>query len=150
MEGITISALTSSFAGCVALVKVENINSAGVTSFRNMFYGCTTIETIPEFDTSKATDVSSMFSDCTALVNLPTYSFAKISNLTKVNGTFSGCPNLSNTSLNNIIKTLLTLGNTSFGTKSLKYVGLSETQATTCTSFDEWTELAAKGWTTGY
>jgi hypothetical protein len=34
--------------------------------------------------------------------------------------------------------------------KTLKNIGLSSTQATTCITLSNWADLEAAGWTTGY
>lgn len=62
---------------------------------------------------------------------------------------FKNCTSLSNDSLNNILA-MLTNATAYTGTKTLKYIGLSETQATTCTTLSNWTACETAGWTTGY
>lgn len=39
---------------------------------------------------------------------------------------------------------------TKANTKTLKYMGISSTQATTCQSLSNWSAFTAAGWTTGY
>lgn len=67
--------------------------------------------------------------------------------------TYTNCPSLSDDSLNNILASLNTLSFTSMveeGAKFLSVFGLSEEQATKCTSLSNWTTLENNGWGTGY
>ena len=93
-----------------------------VTSFSYMFSGCSNLTTVPQLDTSSGTEFSGMF---------------------------FGCSSLSNTSLNNILASLANAASYS-SIKTLKYVGLSSTQATTCTTLSNWAAASGAGWRTGY
>jgi surface protein len=92
-----------------------------------------------------------MFAGCTNLVDLNIDNF----NLSNISGgsyqakAFSNCPNLSNNSLNSILKALTALPNWNQG-KTLKDMGLTETQANVCVTLSNWAALANKGWITGY
>ena len=62
---------------------------------------------------------------------------------------FYHCPALSNESLNNILA--MCANATSYtGTKTLAYIGISETQATTCQGLSNYQDFINAGWTTGY
>lgn len=62
---------------------------------------------------------------------------------------FSRCSSLSNESLNNILE--MCINATSYtGTKTLKQIGLTSSQATTCQSLSNWNDFVTAGWTTGY
>ena len=66
-----------------------------------------------------------------------------------MNGMFQSCTLLTQESLNNILQ--MCINATSFtGTKTLKYLGLSSTQATTCQSLSNYQAFLNAGWTTGY
>ncbi len=73
-----------------------------------------------------------------------------VSNVENMCSMFKYCPALTNTSLNNILASLATTSYTGTVNKTLKYIGLDQTQATTCTTLSNWAALSAKGWTTGY
>ena len=106
--------------------------------------GC--IKQIPQLDTSKVTSMSSMFSNCTSLTTIPQLDTSKVTSMSSM---FFNCKSLSNDSLNNILA-MLTNATAYTGTKTLKYISLSETQATTCTTLSNWAECETAGWTTGY
>lgn len=89
------------------------------------------------------------FEYCDKLVNVPLYNVSSVGN-GGLNGMFNQCPRLSNDSLNNIMAMCLTNENQWASNKNLKAIGLSSTQATTCTSLSNWAALSAAGWTTGY
>jgi len=97
-------------------------------------------------DSSNVTNMDSMFSDCTNLTTIP---LLDTSNVTSMGNMFRGCPNLSSDSLNNILA--MCIGATNYtGTKTLKQLGLSETQAETCQTLSNWDAFVAAGWSTGY
>lgn len=104
------------------LTSIPQYNTSNGIDFRYMFYNCSRLETVPILDLSNATELSSMFGLCSAL---------------------------SNDSLNNILYMLANATSYS-GTKTLAYVGLSSSQATTCTGLSNYDDFVAAGWTTGY
>ena len=55
---------------------------------------------------------------------------------------------LTNDSLNNILE--MCKNSVMSSNKTLKYIGLSSTQATTCTTLSNWAACESAGWTTGY
>lgn len=110
------------FNDCKSLKDVSLFNTNNVTNMMNMFYGCTNLETIPAFNTAKSTDMSNMFSNC---------------------------KKLSNESLNNIMA-MCTTATSYTGTKTLRQLGLTSTQATTCKSLSNYQAFLDAGWTTGY
>ena len=62
---------------------------------------------------------------------------------------FKNCTSLSDGSLNNIL-TICTNATSYPSTKTLKYIGLSEEQATKCQSLSNYQAFLDAGWTTGY
>ena len=92
------------------------------TSAVNMFYGCSALKDVPALDASHIKDMQNMF---------------------------YGCSNLTEESLNNI---LLMCVNTPAYTaaKTLKYIGLDESQASKCTGLSNYQAFTNAGWTTGY
>ena len=134
------------FNNCTNLTTIPLLDTSQVTSMNGMFGSCTNLLAIPQIDTSKATNMNRMFSDC---INLSTILQLNLSKVTGIINMFSNCTSLYDDSLNNILASLLTA--TSYtGAKTLKNIGLSEEQATTCTTLSNWSALEAKGWTTGY
>ena len=141
-----VTSMKSMFNGCTSLTTIPQLDTTAVTGMLHMFYGCTSLTTIPQLDTSKVTTMRSMFYGCTSLTTIPQLDTTAVTNM---NDMFSSCTSLSNDSLNNILA-MLTNAIAYTGTKTLKYIGLSETQATTCTTLSNWSACEAAGWTTGY
>ena len=132
--------------------RVNMLNTSKSTSFENTFYNCfRTIEIqCSDWDVSKSVSFMNTFSSCSALVNIDISKW-DMSSTVQPQYMFRGCNSLSNNSLHSIIKALTTTPSTMASNyKSLKWVGLSSAQATTCTGFDEWQTLVSKGWITGY
>ena len=142
------------FKDCVNLTTIPAINITNVTTLYRMFYGCTSLVTIPELDTQNVSYATEFCSGCSALTNVPTFDFSKLCTSTgyqDMRNMFASCPSLSSISLNNILASLNSIvANISANYKKLSYIGLSSTQATTCTTLSNWSALQAKGWTTGY
>lgn len=134
------------FAGCTSLTTVPLLNTSNVTTMNGMFNSCTSLTSVPLLDTSKVTTMSNMFAGCTSLTTIPLLNTSKVTSIIRM---FTGCTSLSNDSLNNILA-MLTNATSYTGTKTLKYIGLSETQSTTCTTLSNWSACEAAGWTTGY
>ena len=134
------------FFGCTNLTTIPELDTSNATSISNMFNGCTNLTTIPELDTSNVTNMASMFFGCTNLTTIPELNTSNVTNMSIM---FNGCSSLSNETLNNILQMLINA--TSYTrTKTLKYIGLSEEQATTCTTLSNWAACETAGWTTGY
>lgn len=143
------------FASCSALETITldgrfgPSSSSGRINCAYMFAGCSSLKTITtgsSFNPSRISSGSSMFYNCSRLEDLPAMSLPNITNMLDM---FRSCSRLTNNSLDNILSTLLSA--TSYnGTKTLENVGLSSTQATTCTTLSNWAALSAAGWTTGY
>ena len=113
-----------------------------------MFYGCINLTTIPLLDTSSATNMNSMFNGCSNLTEIP---LLDTSSATNINSMFGGCSNLSENSLNNILQMCINaVSYTGVNTKTLNYIGLSEEQATKCTTLSNYQAFLDAGWTTGY
>ena len=141
-----VTSMTNMFEHCYSLQTIPLLNTSKVTSMGNMFYHCEALTSIPQIDTSKVTSMGSMFAYCSSLQTVPVLDLSSATGMYKV---FNYCEALSNDSLNNILASLLTA--TSYkGTKALNYIGLSETQATTCTTLSNWAACEEAGWTTGY
>lgn len=132
-------------SGCISLIEVPLWDTSSATDMSYMLGG-TAITSSPQFNTANVTNMQNMFKDCTALTTVPVFNTAKVTNMWNM---FNNCPALSNDSLNNIL-TMLTNATTYTNTKTLKFIGLSSTQATTCTTLSNWAACEAAGWTTGY
>ena len=136
---------------CMQCSKLEEIpsdmNTSKVTNWFGAFRYCSSLTEIPVLDFSAATSLNMTFAYCTLLTTFPQCNWSKI---TATQNIFQNCPALSNDSLNNIMASLLTATITNSTYKTLKYIGLTSDQATTCTGLSNWAALSAAGWTTGY
>ena len=141
-----VTNMNSMLCGCTSLTTIPLLDTSKVTNMNSMFSVCTSLTEIPLIDTSKVTSMSYMFSGCTSLTEIPLIDTSKVTSMDRM---FKNCTSLSNDSLNNILAMLINA--TSYTrTKTLKSIGLSETQATTCTTLSNWSACEAAGWTTGY
>lgn len=125
--------------------KMTTINSL----FSNSYY-FKDIYLWGEFDSSSCTNFGAMFSYCSALENI--YGVEKIdfSSATNLQFFINQDSNLSNDTLLNIAKALLTVP-TNYGNKSLSHLGFNNTQANyVANNSPDWEELQTNGWTTGY
>ena len=140
---VTQSAL---FKNCYSLRNIPVIDTSEATNLNDMFYGCYSITSIPQLDTSNVVYMSTTFRSCYNVVDMPIFNLGKVTSMQNV---FYGCSSLSNQSLNNILQSIT--GATSYtGTKTLQFIGLSSSQATTCTGLSNWAAAQQAGWTTGY
>lgn len=149
---IGLTNLNDLFYNCTNLTEISGtIDVSSLTNFSvgEMFMNCARLESLPQFDTSSITYLVRMCSGCTNLVNVPIYNLGKVQFYSYVSEMFNNCPGLSNESLNNIMASLRTV---LFNPQNctLKSIGLSQTQAQTCTTLSNWTALSNAGWTTGY
>ena len=116
----------------------------------DMFNYCSNLEEVPQFDLGKVTSSARMFRFCTKLKNVPAFNLASVTSTMNIDSMYAGCNALTSDSLNNVLATILTLPSNVGGTKTLRYLGLSSTQANTCTGLSNWSSVSALGWTTGY
>lgn len=146
MNGIKLTNLRACFTGMTALESVTNLDTSDTISMNYTFENCSNLLSIPQIDTAKVTDFRGCFYNCSSLVDFPIITM-DLSTATNCNQMFFGCTSLSNESLNNIMASLL-IRPVRNGT--LKNLGLTQTQAETCTTLSNWSALNAAGWSTGY
>ena len=113
--------------------------------FQSLFTSFASLKKLPTMNTSSATSLQNWCNGCSSLIDVPVYDFSNVTNNYNV---FANCPSLSSESLNNIMQ--MCIGMTKANTKTLKYMGISSTQATTCQSLSNYQAFLAAGWTTGY
>lgn len=141
-----VTDVQSMFLNCSSLITIPLIDTSKVQSLFATFQGCSNLVAIPQLDTHNVTNMFVAFQNCAKLRDVPILNTSKI---TSIDSAFSNCSSLSNESLNNIMA--MCIGATSYkGTKTLKYLGLSSTQATTCQSLSNYQAFLDAGWTTGY
>ena len=135
------------FSGCTSLANIPQLDTSKVTNMGHMFQGCTSLTTIPLLDTSKVTNMEYMFSKCTNLTTIPQLD---TSSVTYVSYMFRDCPNLTNESLNNILAMCANASAVASAKKTLRAIGLTNEQATKCTTLSNYDVFTSAGWTTGY
>lgn len=136
------------FQSCTNLTTIPLLDTSKVTNMFDMFYGCTSLTTIPLLNTSSVTTMSYMFRNCTNLTTIPLLNTSKVANIQNI---FDGCTSLSDESLNNILAmctNAVKITNSSY--KTLKYIGLTSTQANKCKTLSNYSAFTSAGWTTGY
>lgn len=118
---------------------------SSVNSIYYAFWGNKDIIEVPYFDTSNVTSFSGAFGACTNLTTVPILNTSGASSLYQM---FYNCTNLTNESLNNILQ--MCISAVGANTKTLRDVGLTQDQATICTTLSNYQAFTNAGWTTGY
>jgi len=138
------------FKNCYGLISIGNYNTSKVTNMYRMFEGCQALTTVGSLNTSSATAVGSLFKNCTKLENVPILDLSKVVN--NNDAIFYGCISLTDTSLNNILLSLISM--TSYtGTKTFTTVtGLTSSQypASKIQGLTNYQDFIEAGWTIGY
>lgn len=171
---------SSAFSGLGNLEKIGAIKTSSLaTNMSGMFSSCSKIEgfDLSQLDTTNVTNMSSMFAynGKTKTLDLSSFNTSKVTNMrymfvynsdlesinfgnnfnlvactanNALQSMFSDNSKLDSNTLNEILKIISTYGGSS--NKTLKYIGLSSTQATTCQTLSNWSAAEAAGWTSGY
>lgn len=141
------------FYGCTALTSVT-LAFDSAQNVNEICSGCTSLTNLTGLSFGSSVNTyQSAFNGCTSLTTVPAgvFDFTSITSASLLSYMFTSCSNLSNTSLNNIMGDLVATGTSITGSnKTLKNIGLTSAQATTCTGLSNWAALSAAGWTTGY
>lgn len=149
-----VTTMSSMFQACSSLsnLNISNFNTSEVTNMSGMFRGShiNTLSLGENFDTSKVTTTAVMFGNCNVLSTINFSSAFILSVCTSMQNMFQNCYALNNNTLNAILHVCTTATSLAADNKTLKYIGLSSTQATTCQSLSNWQEFVDAGWTTGY
>lgn len=136
------------FQSCSSLKYVKIKLSSTVKNTQWMFDNCVSLETVESsedvIDLSGCTSVQQMFRNCPKLKNIPQFN---LPNVTNISGMLYSLE-LTDESLNNIMASCITA--TKVSSKTLKNIGLTSDQATTCQSLSNYEAFINAGWTTGY
>lgn len=144
-----VTNMSNMFKNCYTITAVPQMNTSNVTNMSYMFAYCSNLISIPEIETNKVNYMNNMFYSCSSLVTIPILNMSSIKTTSALAEMFTRCTSLTDESLNNILASLIT-ATLYTGTKTLEYLGLNQTQATTCTTLSNWAACEAAGWTTGY
>lgn len=143
---INLTNLWNFFGNFKSLEEITLINTDNITSISDAFSGCSNLKEVTYFNTNNVTNMNRAFQLCSSLTTIPILDTSKVEFFSS---TFSACVSLSNEGLNNILA--MCIGATSWtGTKTLAYIGLDNTQATTCQGLSNYQAFLNAGWTTGY
>lgn len=144
-----VTNMANMFYGCKNLRTISQLNTSDVTKMNGMFYECSSLIAIPQFDMHNVTVMANMCGRCTNLITIPQLD---ISSVTNIANAFKACTSLSDESLNNILA--MCANATAYITQgtnmTLAYIGLTEEQATKCTTLSNYSAFTSAGWTTGY
>lgn len=146
MDTSSIQKMMHTFRDCTSLKTVPQYNLITLQNTTYMFSGCTALTEIPAFNTPALYQINFMFNGCENLVTIPQMDFSQVQ---AAQNAFKGCTSLSEESLNNILA-MMTQSIITDTYKTLAYIGLTEEQATLCTTLSNWVACEAAGWTTGY
>lgn len=146
-SGTNLSGIFNNYA-LSTLPTIKNNSLGNATSLTNAF-SYSSIINIPELITTKITNMRLMCNNCINLVTVPLLDTSSVTNLEKA---FYECPNLSDTSLNNIMQMCINAVKYSSSAtyRRLSYIGLSEEQAQKCMTLSNYSAFIEAGWTTGY
>lgn len=114
-----------------------------------MFAGCRNLISVNKIE-GTLQSCARMFSNCNKLVTIPELDCSNLNSNAAMTDMFSECPMLSNESLNNILNTCAKSSITKSSYKTLKIIGLTSAQATTCEGLSNYQAFLDAGWTTGY
>lgn len=114
-----------------------------------MFAGCRNLISVNKIE-GKLQSCTRMFSSCATLVTIPELDCSNLNSNAAMEDTFFGCPMLSNESLNNILNTCAKSSITNSYYKTLRIIGLTSAQATTCKGLSNYQAFLDAGWKTGY
>lgn len=135
------------FENCSALQSIPLYDTSNFTTMEKMFYGCESLTSVPQYNSSRVTNMQEMFTNCFEIETVPELDTSSV--LYAMN-MFLNCGSLSNESLNNILA-MCTNVNSNYGQpKTLKSIGLTQTQAQTCMTLSNYQDFLNAGWTTGY
>lgn len=140
-----ITTMNSCYSQNTSLVYFPKVDVSNVSNMSNAFNRTYNLKEIPSLNSVKLTNMWYM---CHYSQKLKEIGLLITNNVTTMDYAFSGCIELSNQSLNNI---LAMCTNSAITTdKTLKKIGLSQTQAEICKTLSNWDAFVAAGWSTGY
>ena len=145
----TITDITRKYINNKNLKYFPLVNTSNVTAMTQAF-DTSDIQSIDAINTSKVLYFTQAFQNCNYLKDVPVFNFSSVTSTSNLYRMFYQCNRLTDTSLNNILASCILATNIITGTKTLKYLGLSSTQATTCQSLSNYQAFLDAGWTTGY
>lgn len=138
----------NAFSYCQSLKELPFLNTTNVTSMSNAFAGCSKIESVPEYYTPIVSNFQNAFASCTQLKNVPVLITSSVTNMGNM---FQYCPNLTDESLDNILKMCINATRYS-GNKILKNLGITSTDypSSRIQALPSYQDFVNAGWSIGY
>lgn len=143
--------MQSTFSDCKNLKTVPLLNTSNVTTMYLTFSNCGNLKTVPLLNTSNVTTMRSMFQGCSVLEDIPILDTSSLSGSSAVQNMVNSCPNLTDTSLDNILQ--MCINATSYsGIKTLARIGCNTTNqpASRIQALPHYQDFINAGWTIGY
>lgn len=143
------SSLYRTYKNDYALYVMPLIDTSNVTSCTECFQGCNNLTDVPLLDLSATKRTDKMFWSCTSLMNVPQFDLKVVTN---VQSMFISCNNLTDKSLDNILKMCINMNPNYSGAKTLVELGFSSTNypAEKIQALPSYQDFIDAGWTTGY
>ena len=139
------------FYNCSQLQDIPLLDFSNVTNCTSTFSYCYKLKSIPLLNTSKVRSVSNMFNSCSRIEDIPLLDTSNVDNYYGFNSFVYDCPNLTDTSLDNILQ--MCINATKYGgTKTLQYVGLRSNKypVSRIQALPHYQDFIDAGWTIGY
>lgn len=148
-----VNLMNEMFSGATSLAEIPQLNLREVTNMAQMFYDCSDLMKIPSFNTSNVNSMQKTFMGCTSLEDVPVLNTSNLSGSSAFQLTFSHCPNLTNTSLDNILQMCINATSyTSANYKTLARLGfvVNDYPASRIQALPHYQDFINAGWTIGY
>ena len=145
----TSNCTSFNFQSCSSMTEIANLDFSKCTSFYRTFYYCMKLKKLPDsLSNVNFTNIQNLAYSCSVLTYVPELN---LTNCTGWRNAFSDCYNLTDESLNNILKSLAKT-TYSYGTKTLKEVGFvsSRYPASRFEALPYYETFISKGWSIGY
>ena len=165
------SALNNMFQYCNALIQVADLDYSNATNLDYIFNNCNQLKSISNFNVNgrmqysfdtcskletikgnlKPTSLRMAFNNWKKIKNIPLIDGSNLSGSNSLQGSFTNCPNLTDTSLDNILQ--MCISATSYaGTKTLARLGfvVDNYPTSRIQALPHYQAFLNAGWTIGY
>lgn len=139
------------FRLCSSLANVPLLDLSNVQDGGSMFQNCSSLVSVPLFDTSKFPSFNAVFSGCASLKDVPLFNTSSVRGSSAFQNTFTGCPNLTDASLDNILQMCINATLYS-STKTFARLGFTSAEYPTSRiqALPHYQDFIDAGWTIGY
>jgi len=147
-----VSVMSYAFFNCLGMTSVRQYDTSNVTGMQYAFGGCASLVNFPSLDTSKVKSFEGMFANCTNLENVPIFDFSAVTGNSSLNAIYSQCYKLTDTSLDNILQSCITVTNSYTDSKTLSTLGFDNAHysASRIQALPHYQDFVNAGWSIGY